>query len=169
MKKIFAIVLTLCLFLLVGCDKKTIFVNEIRCYVDGVLVEGTLQTYDGTNWALYDGKKEKKSEVYVVIDVKLGSSLEVEFDVVSPELVIDEMKIRFSDNFQPVSVQSGSVEVKAIEEGMTRGTYTIETVDPIWDTIDVYGWLTDQGPKYQGQKKQNTNYVLCGVHINYLP
>lgn len=170
MKKILTLFIMALLFLLVGCssDHEPLYIDEIRCYLDNVLLAGKLQYYDGTNWLDYDSSITEKTNVYYSIDLIKGSSLDIDFDIYSPDIEINDMKITISNNFIPKTYVSEWATINEREDKIVKAQYSFNDFDGSFNMIKIYGWLTDNGPKYLGAKTINTNYVLSGVHINII-
>lgn len=170
MKKMFAII-SISILLLTSCiaNANSIYIDTIEIYQDSLPLAKKLKYDNGVIWDDYDSNITKKIDVYYSIDIRIGSSINIQFDTFSPYLEIDLMKLSISYNFIPETYSGVEATISEREDGIIKSTYFIESIASSYNVIQIHGWLTNHGPRYSGATSQNTNYVLRGVHLNILP
>ncbi|MDD3957309.1 MAG: hypothetical protein PHW40_00515 [Candidatus Izemoplasmatales bacterium] len=170
MKK-WLIVMVSMLFLILGCDahRQPIYIDRIEIYQDSELLAGTLKYFDGSTWVEYESSTTNQTNVYYSIDIAIGSSINIVFEIYSPDKTINDMKLSLSSDFASHTLASAWATINDREDEITLSNYLIEDVSGTYNVISIYGWLTDQGPKYVGAKSNDVEYILKGVHFNLFP
>ena len=165
--KILVLLIIISFTFLTGCISRygPIYIEEIEVYENGELQSGSFKYYDGRTWIDYDGKPTKE-KIYYVVDIE-GGDLEAVFKIYSTKTVVNEMKITLSKNLDSNTNISEWADVLEKEDTITKCNYEF-TYDSSFNTIRVYGWLTNNGPKYVGAKAKDSNYTIWGVHFNLI-
>lgn len=147
-----------------------IYIEKINLFIDNQLVEGKLQYFDSDKkiWLDYETKIKEKKNVYYTIDISLEDNLEIEFIHYSPKLVIKETKIVTNNDFEPMSYNTINLMMEDKEGNYTNLNYTFKKIDGSFNVIKIPSWMTDKGLKYQGTNPKGTNYILWGVHLNFI-
>jgi len=154
--------------LLTGCfsNIEPIYIARIEVYQNSNLLNGTLRYHDGSEWLDYDPNITDKTIVYYSVDVISNSFIDIGFDIYSPDAEIDDMKLTLSDDFGLGTGIGAWATIGEREEDIVKSSYKIASLSSSYNVIEIYGWLTDDGPKYIGAKAEHVNYVLRGVYLN---
>ena len=163
------IVLSISVLLLNGCINQDgpIYIDHIDIYVEGILVEGTIQYYDGEVWINYDQPQKLNKGLYYTVDIEKGSNVEVVFYIKSPQMDVKEIKIVTNKNFESWSYNSFTLDTVEKLEELTKTNYLFESIDTSYNVIEIPSWLTNKGIKYRTLKIDNS-YVIWGIHLNII-
>lgn len=168
-KKILLSLISTCLLTSCISLSDPIYVHRIDVYRDDTLLTGTLKYHDGSSWMFYNANiNKKRTNVYHSVDVRPGETLNIKFFIFSSDTIINEMKLTFSRDFISETLDSDWATVFEPEDDITITEYNIDNFSSIHNVIQIYGWLTNNGPKYAGALTRNTNYSLRGVHFNII-
>jgi len=156
------------LMLLSGCfisNTEPIYLQRITAYQEGNFLSGTLYHHNGTGWVPYDQYTKDRADVYMSFTVSEGSPLEVYFYTYSPDKEIHDMKLTISKDLDYTTNIGEEAVILDREGDIIQSSYLFESISREQNVISIYGWWTNDGPKYVGAKTAGTNYVLKGVRF----
>lgn len=130
------------------------------------MLSGSLKYFVDETWRDYPPSRLKRTNIYYAINVNKNLPLRISFVVYSPDVTIQYMHLTLNKNFISETYNSALATVNEKIDNLTYTDYLIDNISPYYNVVKVYGWRTDQGPKYLGALSPNTNYVLSGVMIN---
>ncbi len=169
MKKLLIIHIILFLIYNSGCSYDgPIYINDIEVYQNDNLIESNLKYFDGRVWVLYNNQKPTKEKIYLSVDISSNEDILIVFNIYSPKLTVNEMKLTLNYNTFTNTNEGGWATVLNKDGDYTKCTFLIDDFTNDFNTITSYGWLTNQGPKYMGSKAMSSNYTLWGVNINLI-
>jgi len=155
-------------FLLSSCINTggPIYVESISVYSGEELISGNYMYYDGNNWQDYDGKPTKE-KIYYSVNVE-KEDIKVIFNIYAPKTTITEVKLvtntdLFYANNNTVFISENITNNDDLYACPFEFDFTNE-----FNSISVSGFATNNGLKYMGAKNSENNFILWGVHLNFI-
>lgn len=168
-KYVFLVFILALLSMLTGCIDKggPIYVDSILVYKNGVLLTGKYKYYDGSKWVDYHNEKITKEKIYYSVDVK-DQDVKVVFNIYAPNTTLTELKLVTNSNLYYSNNNTIFINDDIYKEGSNFSCPYVFEFSNDFNAITVSGFATHNGLKYMGAKDDKSNFILYGVHLNFL-